>query len=227
VVWQQLNPGDPPIVSFYDAGGALLFRAPGQSLRYIEKTPQGNLVQWREANETRVGLVDDSGRVIRSWSWTKGGAGDNLLLVGGQLSENRLYGVVMTPEWFEFGTDSPGITQDELRHGRMFPIEIAVINLDTATIHPLWGPSFDLTGNQNPYAVHIDKGPVRRVTTGGDCLNVRGDPAVSSTSLGCFRDGVLLHLRTETEQNADDIAWVAVESPDGSDGWAAAEFLER
>jgi len=230
VVWQQLDPGGPPVANFYDASGTLLFRAPGKSASYIEKTPGGNLVQWREGaneSETRIGILDGSGRVIRSWSWAKGRPGDHLLQVSGQLSENRLYGNVMTPEWFEFGTDSPGITEDQLRHGRMFPIEVAIINLDTATIHPLPGPSFNLTGNQNPYAVHIDTGPVRRVNTGGSCLNVRENPAKASLSVGCFKAGVLLRLRPETEQTADGMTWVAVETPGGRAGWAAAEFLER
>ncbi len=234
VVWQQIEPGGAQLVTFFDVSGALLFRAPGKSARYVEKTPQGNLVQWRggaDESETRNGILDDSGRVIRSWSWAQGQRGDNLVQVGGQLSENRLYATVMTPEWFEFGTDSPGITQEQLRHGRMFPIEVAIINLDTATIHPLAGPSFNLTGNQNPYVSHIDTVPVRRVKTGGDCLNVRTDPTGAARSLGCFKDGVLLRLVVAPKDQpvvVDGTTWIPVILPsDLVAGWAAAEFLER
>ena len=66
-----------------------------------------------------------------------------------------------------------------------------------------------------------------RVKTGGDCLNVRDKPATASLSLGCFKDGVLLRLRTQPEQTAEGINWLAVETPDRRPGWASAEFLER
>jgi hypothetical protein len=234
-VWQGREPDGSPLLTFSDARGVRLFRAPARYARYVEKTPQGNLVEWHvgpNENETRIGLLDDSGRVLRSWSWAAGGGsgagnGYNFLQVSGQFAENRLYGTVLTPMWFEFGTDSPGITEDALRHDRMFSIEIAVINLDTGTIHPLWGPSFDLSANQNPFAVHIDTGPVRRVTTGADCLNVREKPAKAAPGLGCFKEGVLLRLRAEPEQSAEGVTWVAVETPDGHRGWASGEFLER
>lgn len=70
-------------------------------------------------------------------------------------------------------------------------------------------------------------GPFARVKTGPDCLNVREQPSKSSTSLGCFADGVLFRMRGEPDRNADAMTWVAVETPDARPGWASADYLAR
>lgn len=66
-----------------------------------------------------------------------------------------------------------------------------------------------------------------RVNSGSDCLNVREKPSQSSSSLGCFADGVLLRLRNEPDQSAGGATWVAVETPRGTSGYASSEFLQR
>lgn len=76
-------------------------------------------------------------------------------------------------------------------------------------------------------AAEVAQAPFARVNTGGDCLNVRQSPSTSSPSVGCFKDGVLLRWLGGTDQSAEGIDWVPVLTPDGTRGWASAEFLQR
>jgi hypothetical protein len=106
----------------------------------------------------------------------------------------------------------------------------AVVDFEDGTISPILEHFADnITGDKTgaPGVLAIASGTFARVTTGADCLNVREQPAKASPGLGCFKDGVLLRLRSQPEQSADGITWVAVETPDGRPGWASAEFLER
>jgi len=107
--------------------------------------------------------------------------------------------------------------------GRRFPA--ALIDLETRVVHPI--PELSPANGSTPFVRAALVGTFARVNTGGSCLNVRENPAKLWDSLGCFYDGVLLRLRTAAEQTADGISWVAVETPGGRAGWAAAEFLER
>ena len=56
------------------------------------------------------------------------------------------------------------------------------------------------------------------------CLNIREAPSTGAASFGCFADGTTLAKRGVSEQ-AEGRTWVGVLTPDGSAGWAAAEFL--
>ena len=101
-----------------------------------------------------------------------------------------------------------------------------IVDLEAKTIAPIDGlvPSAEYS-NMRPLLLLV--GPFARVVTGGDCLHVREHPGAASVSLGCFKDGVLLRLRAETEQTRDGITWLAVETADRRAGWASAGFLER
>jgi hypothetical protein len=105
-----------------------------------------------------------------------------------------------------------------------------LIDTTTGLMHPINGlprDSSPLPGNFTWPRLAL-AGKFLRVSTGGDCLNVREVPGKSSVAaLGCFRDGVLLRLRPEPEQPFDGTTWLAVATPDGRAGWASAEFLER
>jgi hypothetical protein len=61
------------------------------------------------------------------------------------------------------------------------------------------------------------------VVTGGSCLNVR--PSPEAAPFECYADNVVLKLRG-SEGRYGELLWFAVITPDGRDGWAAAEFLE-
>jgi hypothetical protein len=99
-----------------------------------------------------------------------------------------------------------------------------IVDLDAQTIAPIAGlvPSAEYSLIRPLLVV---SGTFARVKTGGECLNVRADPNASSVSLGCFKDGVLLRLLLSTA--APTPPWLPVRTPDGRDGWANAEFLER
>lgn len=167
-----------------------------------------------------TGLVNDTEgtfRAIFKWDSTLSAAPSR----GLRLTANREIRMVAFPASL-FGdrfTDRPG--------GVYLP---AIVDFERGTVSPILEHFADkITGSKSgsPEVIAIGAGPFARVTTGGDCLNVRDKPATASLSLGCFKDGVLLRLRTQPEQTAEGINWLAVETPDRRPGWASAEFLER
>ncbi len=109
---------------------------------------------------------------------------------------------------------------------RPFDVPAALIDLATGRILPLRELEAGLETNQQPLVRGSVLGRVARVATGSDCLNVREAPSVSATSIGCYRDGVLLFERGETRIEGET-TWVAVSTPDGKEGWASSEFLQR
>jgi hypothetical protein len=76
-----------------------------------------------------------------------------------------------------------------------------------------------------PRPVSAETGPFARVTAGDTCLNVRSEPATDAAVLGCYADAVLLRTTLETTE-AGGRTWLAITTPTGESGWAAAEFLE-
>jgi hypothetical protein len=74
-----------------------------------------------------------------------------------------------------------------------------------------------------PVPLEVETGSFARVVTGGSCLNVR--PSPEEPPFECYADNVLLKLRG-SESRYGEMLWFAVSTPDGRDGWAAAEFLE-
>ncbi|MBE0609991.1 MAG: hypothetical protein IH609_11450 [Dehalococcoidia bacterium] len=107
-----------------------------------------------------------------------------------------------------------------------FDVPAAFIDLSTGRVLPLRELDEGLETNQQPLVRGAALGRVARVATGSDCLHVRESPSASASSLGCYRDGVLLFERGETHIEGAT-TWVAVTAPDGQDGWASAEFLQR
>jgi hypothetical protein len=110
----------------------------------------------------------------------------------------------------------------ELGGVRRLPV---VIDLAAGTVSPIQGlaPSTDF-GHLLP--VLFQTGPFARVAADGDCLNVRESASTSAASLACYRDGVLLRDLGETVE-AGGVTWLKVATPDGREGWANFEFLER
>ena len=107
-----------------------------------------------------------------------------------------------------------------------FNVAVVLIDLSSGVALPLPELRAGLEQLQQPLVRGAVAGRVARVATGPDCLNVRESPSASATSLGCFRDGVLLFERGETRIEGAT-TWVAVTTPDGTDGWASAEFLQQ
>jgi hypothetical protein len=70
------------------------------------------------------------------------------------------------------------------------------------------------------------RGPFARVSAPGSCVNVRTTPGVSSESLDCAADGVLLADLGDTG-DADGQTWRRVRTPAGVEGWAADQYLEH
>ena len=81
-----------------------------------------------------------------------------------------------------------------------------------------------VSGRHILHAVQI--GPFARVVNTGSCLRVRAEPSLSSQTLDCLADGVLLQASGEA-RDADSITWLRVMTPGGVQGWASTVFLER
>ena len=115
--------------------------------------------------------------------------------------------------------------------GNALPVPV-LIDWREGTYSGLEGPfaqsfseaSDDLVVGRN-FFVSAKHGPFARVASEGECLNVRAEPSTSATVLRCFADGVLFQTEGRTE-DGDGLEWLAVTTPTGAAGWAAAEFLE-
>lgn len=172
-----------------------------------------------------MGLFDNAGNLSRAWSWGAiGQVGYQWFEVEGEVASQLLYGTVMTPGWFPF--QNAGTTDEQLSHGRAFSLEIAFINLGTASVQPVYGPSLNLTSNQNPFAVHMARGAFARVNTPSDCLNLRETGSTTSAILTCLPDGTLVQLLPSPPKDPAP-EYLAVQLPDGRTGWVKSEFLQR
>lgn len=188
----------------------------------LVRRPGGLEVQvlwFKEANgpkrEGYLGFVDvDSStlRAVYGWS-TQDGLGR--LQVKQWLSPTLAIGRA------DFEPSSYGL------QGLMFSGVPALIDFEAATVAPLENFVEQLAwraGGPVPQSLLI--GPFARVVSGEDCLNVRVGPSVDAQVLGCYRDGVLLPLRGQSQQTVAGVEWRAVTTPDERAGWASAEFLE-
>ncbi len=159
--------------------------------------------------------IFDGGRLTAVFS------GDPLVCPGAWFARNAFISSVQaTPEEL-------GLTVDPNMRSFQSPFP-SVVNVDEGTIAPIEPQFFlDTYGPTNRKSVvAFLPGPFARVNTPGDCLNVRAEPSTSAQSLGCFKDGVLLHV-TGGEAVSGGITWLPVTTPNGRAGWASGEFLER
>jgi hypothetical protein len=107
-----------------------------------------------------------------------------------------------------------------------FDVPAVLVDLSTGKALPLRELDEGLSEFQQPIVRGAVPGRVARVKTSGDCLNVRETPSAGAASLACYRDGVLLLERGEMRVEAGT-SWLPVTTPDGRDGWASVEFVER
>jgi hypothetical protein len=207
IVWQGTN------AEIYSSAGQLL--SPAQSyglstgsLPLVNAAASQSIKTWmkqpasaQDPGQQYVGVYDGS-QLVDAYHWE----GRELRAVA-KLSDTLLLGNFYPPQ-SGFGE---------------FPA--VLIDLASGEIRPLSDLSAAVTKG-HPFVLGASVGPVLRVATSGDCLNVRETASTTATSLGCFKDGVLLKDRGKTEQ-AGGISWQAVGTPDGREGWASSEFLAK
>lgn len=222
LVWEwdgTENKGYAPFPN-YDATGAVITQAaltPAMQAHLIARTADGSAyATWQYVKDRAadphpvtvyLGRVDSSGKPIELF--TPGAINLTLYRVRFLAATDLVLTNVVLP-----GTSGP------------FDVPAALVDLKNGLVEPVRDLSGGLTANQQPLVVGALAGPVVRVVTGSDCLNVRQDPSITATTRGCFKDGVMLGDRGQTTV-AGGIIWVAVTTPLGDPGWASSEFLER
>ncbi len=105
--------------------------------------------------------------------------------------------------------------------GSSYPV---LLDLGNGHLQPIMADVF-AQGDRNTF-IAFQQGAFATVASGRDCLNVRDSASTSATSLACYKDGVLLRDLGETTE-AGGVTWLKVATPDGRQGWASTEFLER
>ena len=100
------------------------------------------------------------------------------------------------------------------------------IDFKGGVFHPILHPFTDegLVGGRNG-VLAVQTGPFARIDDTRSCLNLRTSPGLDATKVACLADGVLLRHDSYVVTN-QDIDWLQVTAPDGTQGWAATEFLE-
>jgi hypothetical protein len=100
------------------------------------------------------------------------------------------------------------------------------IDLNGATFHPIVDPFIGGGyGTGRNHVIAVQTGPFARVDGTRSCLNLRTAPGLDAAKIACLADGVLLRHDSVAVTN-QGIEWLAVTTPDGTQGWAATEFLE-
>jgi hypothetical protein len=75
--------------------------------------------------------------------------------------------------------------------------------------------------------VPVQRSPYARVVnTDGTCLNIRVLPSTSAAALDRAAEGVFLVDRGQTAES-EGIIWLRVATPNGVEGWASTQYLER
>ena len=100
----------------------------------------------------------------------------------------------------------------------------AIIDFESGVVTPI-AEFLGFVGAKagGPIPIAVQTGGFAVINTGGDCLNVRQFPALTAQVLGCYADRVILPLGGAEPSGG----WIPVHTPDGRQGWAAAEFLEQ
>jgi hypothetical protein len=97
----------------------------------------------------------------------------------------------------------------------------AIFDPATGQVHVIAEMKESYVGN---HVLAATEGPFLRVNTPGDCLNIRASIGLDAPVLTCAADGVLLEDRQDVWER-DGVTWLAVSTPEGEPGWAAAEYL--
>ncbi|MEO9254287.1 MAG: SH3 domain-containing protein, partial [Tepidiformaceae bacterium] len=160
-----------------------------------------------------IGTTNSNGKLVDAFSYP--GSAD--VRAVRPVSSETLIGNV--------GVDASG----HMSVGMPSHFHVAVIDLNTAEVHPVPEISDGLAGfnngkNEHAFVLGAMVGNFARVNAGGDCLNVRESASTNAKSLGCFKDGVLLRLIDDGSAGSN--GWAHVATPAGQPGWASTEFVE-
>ncbi len=136
----------------------------------------------------------------------------------GQIYE--LTGFISVVDW-----DGGTIAYANVRFEPQRSLLQALIDFATGTIKRFGEPFLPGHPSETFSMLAALRGPVVRVQGVGDCLNVRDQPSATGAVLGCFADGVLLRDLSATVLG--NVSWAHVETPNGKQGWASLEFLQR
>lgn len=226
-----IDPTAPTIVldgeAFYVLGddGRSLLSPPGASQpAFSWKVPEGGEI---------IGMASFSPFIVlwRQESGFETPPGTYFGLFEGR-SDGELQAAFALPDSVSAWLGWPGTTTHDNRPVISLAIEgrsgiiPAIVNFEAGTLTPIEEYFGGRAEQHDRNRVHaVVPGPVVRIASGDDCVNVRQSPSLAGAVLGCYEDGVLLVDRGETRA-AEGITWVGVTAPEGYLGWAAAEFLD-
>lgn len=174
------------------------------------------LVRWisAETGKGYLGLVD--GRVAPPKTIYAENSDASVARMGTWLASSFLVGNMTLP--------AAALATPAASSGSIWGVP-AVTDLATGEVHAIQPLVDRAIAGDRTRIVGAAAGPFVKIAGAGDCLNVRTQPSRTASSLGCFKDGVLLVDRQETRA-ADGLTWISVAAPNGAPGWASAEFLD-
>lgn len=104
---------------------------------------------------------------------------------------------------------------------------LAIVDLESDSLAFIGKPLImDGCLKGGPTVVSATQGDFAFVHTAGDCLNVRTEPRLDAPIKACLADGAMLTV-VGPSKTTDGRAWLPVTMPNGTAGWAAAEFVTR
>jgi hypothetical protein len=225
--WPVVAPDDDLL---WQSGSGVLLDADGDVVINLE--PRGSIGRplVADLNRTRWGIpwVMDVGNgpsphyltlTDRTWQVIRTLASEGYVSYGPGARGDEIYGnAEVDPALLGDLLPEPGFTflpvQVKVNDGVFYPI-----------LDPFTGKEFLFGRNR---VVAVKTGPFAQVTgVEGSCLNIRIAPSLDADVLDCVADGVLLQRNGIAPANSSAGGdWLEVSAPDGSSGYAAAEYLE-
>ena len=102
----------------------------------------------------------------------------------------------------------------------------SVFDIPNRQVRPILDPFAERGNTGRNIVAAVQRGPFARVVnTDNTCLNIRAEPLPSAGILDCAAEGVLLRDTGEAGGPAGE--WLKVVTPNGAEGWANAQYLER
>lgn len=203
----------------------------------IELAPQLNLnhAEYPNALGLRQSVaLPSTGETVVEWLWTDPDSGRTLTLL--EVLDDAQHAVGIFAWRYSHRLAAPVsdtiLLMRSAYHSRELPDEFGAIGpqhvwsmLDLAdgVLYPIRGDLLPAARTLAPVAVQT--GPFARVVNTRSCLNLRSSPGLDAPKVACLADGVLLRHASVAVTN-QDVEWLQVTAPDGTEGWAATEFLE-
>ncbi len=224
--FQRVTPAGPIVVTVLEGGNGagercwLYLNGPDQPCGPPEPTEP-----WPD--ETPIRTLPDGSRFVHLLDAEAGGSGVVALRnPAGEIVRAWLVGY-MTP-WMGWRNPIvwPPVVQINGEPPDHSPMP-AIIDFERDEVHPLPSARATLDPRQFPsFMAALTAPQIARVKIPGDCLNIRSSASLTAAVLSCPGHGALLRSSGATRE-ADGLTWVAVQAPDGREGWASALYLER